>query len=273
MKRKFLVKDNMKCINEVTEILDLLYKHNWDERNGGNLSYILTEDEVKSFCNINEIKRLFTYDFDMSELVGKYFVITGTGKYFKNCLKDPENNLGVMKVLDKHTLGLIWGYNDGSRPTSEAPTHLKCHIERLKVDSEHRVVIHCHPTNVICMTHVHDLDSDNWTRDLWKMQTESIVVFPEGIAVLPWILCGGEEIGVATSEKMKEYRAVVWAQHGIFCTGKTLDEAFGLIETIEKAAEIYIKIFDKKIYQSISNEDLIKLAKAFKLDYRKGIID
>lgn len=263
----------MSCINEVTEILDLLYKHNWDERNGGNLSYILLEEEVKEICDPNKIIRTFHYDFDLENLVGKYFIITGTGKYFKNCLKDPINNLGIMKVLDNHTLGLIWGYQDGGRPTSESPTHLKCHIERLKVDKEHRLVIHCHPTNIICMSHIHDLDSAHWTEDLWKMQTESIVVFPEGIAVLPWILCGGEEIGIATAEKMKEYRSVVWAQHGLFCTGKTLDEVFGLIETIEKAAEIYVKICDKKIYQSITNENLIELAKAFKIDYRKGIID
>ena len=263
----------MSCIDEVTEILDLLYKHNWDERNGGNLSYILSEEEVKSVCNPNNIIREFKYSFDMSELIGKFFIITGTGKYFKNCLKDPINNLGIMKVLDKNTLGLVWGYLDGGRPTSEAPTHLKCHIERLKLDKEHRLVIHCHPTNIICMTHVHDLDSNHFTEDLWKMQTESIVVFPEGIAVLPWILCGGEEIGIATADKMKEYSSVVWAQHGIFCTGKTLDEVFGLIETIEKAAEIYMKIFDKKIYQSITNEQLITLAKAFNLNYRKGIID
>lgn len=263
----------MSCINEVCEILDLLYKHNWDERNGGNLSYILKKEEVSTICNPNNIIREFKYSFDMSELIGMYFIITGTGKYFKNCMKDPKNNLGIMRVLDKNTLGLVWGYEDGGRPTSEAPTHLKCHIERLKQDAEHRLVIHCHPTNVICMTHVHDLDSNHFTEDLWKMQTESIVVFPEGIAVLPWILCGGEEIGIATAEKMKDYRSVVWAQHGIFCTGKTLDEVFGLIETIEKAAEIYMKIFDKKIYQSITNEQLQILAKAFNLNYRKGIID
>lgn len=263
----------MNCIEQVTDILDLLYKHNWDERNGGNLSYILLEEEVKEVCDINTVIREFHYDFDMSQLVGKYFLITGTGKYFKNCKKFPEQNLGIMRVKDSHTLSLLWGYSDGGRPTSEAPTHLKCHIERLKVDSEHRLVIHCHPTNVICMTHIHDLDSNHWTEDLWKMQTESIVVFPEGIAVLPWIVCGGEEIGNATSEKMKEYRSVVWAQHGIFCTGKTLDEVFGLIETIEKAAEIYVKICDKKIYQSITNDQLIALAKEFNLTYRKGIID
>ena len=263
----------MSCIDNVLEILDLLYKHGWDERNGGNLSYILTDSEVESFCNPQEVIRTFNYDFDMSDLVGKYFVITGTGKYFKNCLKDPKNNLGIMRVTDKNTLSLVWGYEDGGRPTSEAPTHLKCHIERLKVDSNHRLVIHCHPTNIICMTHVCPLDSNYFTEQLWKMQTESIVVFPEGIAVLPWILCGGEEIGIATAEKMSEYRSVIWAQHGIFCTGQTLDEVFGLIETIEKAAEIYMKIFDKKIYQSITNEQLIMLAKAFKIEYRKGIID
>lgn len=263
----------MNCVQEVTEILDLLYKHNWDERNGGNLSYILTEEEVKSICDINHVLRTFHYDFDMQALIGKYFIITGTGKYFKNCLKDPERNLGILKVSDAHTLSLLWGYSDGGKPTSEAPTHLKSHIQRLKVDVEHRVVIHCHPTNVICMTHVHDLSSKHWTEDLWKMQTESIVVFPEGIAVLPWILCGGEEIGDATAKKMAEYRSVVWAQHGIFCTGKDLDEVFGLIETIEKAAEIYMHIYDKKIYQSISNEQLLLLAKAFHLNYRKGIID
>ena len=263
----------MSCINEVTEILDLLYKHDWDERNGGNLSYILTEEEVKEVCDINNVIRTFHYDFDLSSLVGKYFIITGTVKYFKNCLKDPENNLGIMKVTDNHTLSLLWGYKDGGRPTSESPTHLKCHIERLNIDKEHRLVIHCHPTNIICMTHIHPLDSDKFTEVLWKMQTESIVVFPEGVAVLPWILCGGEEIGIATAEKMKEYRSVVWAQHGIFCTGKTLDEVFGLIETIEKAAEIYVKICDKKIYQSITNENLIELAHAFGIDYKKGIID
>lgn len=263
----------MKAINEVTEILDLLYKHGWDERNGGNLSYILTEEEVKEICDPNNILRTFEYDFDMTPIIGRYFVITGTGTYFKNMVKAPEVNLGVLKILDKSTVGLLWGYSEGGRPTSEAPTHLQCHIERLKKDSNHRLVIHCHTTNIICMTHICPLDSDFFTEALWKMQTESIVVFPEGVAVLPWILCGGTEIGVQTARLMSEYRSVVWAQHGIFCTGKTLDEVFGLIETIEKAAEIYMKICDKKIIQSISNENLLEIAEAFHIDYRHGIID
>ena len=133
--------------------------------------------------------------------------------------------------------------------------------------------MHCHPTNLIAMTHVVPLDSARFTEILWKMQTESIVVFPEGVAVLPWMLCGGTEIGLATAEKMDSYRSVVWAQHGLFCTGKDLDEAYGLIETIEKAAEIYMLIADKKVLQSISNDNLKEIAEAFHIEYRKGIID
>lgn len=266
----------MTVIKEVTEILDLLYKHGWDERNGGNLSYILTEEEVKSICDPNKVIKSFTYDFngfDLEELIGKCFLITGTGTYFKNMIKNPKDNLGVLKVIDKTTLGLLWGYESGGRPTSEVPTHLKCHIERLKADKNHRLVIHTHPTNIICMTHICPLDSDFFTETLWKMQTESIVVFPDGVAVLPWILCGGSEIGIETAKLMGEYRSVIWAQHGIFCTGKTLDEVFGLIETIEKAAEIYLKICDKKIMQSITNQNLLEIAKAFKIEFRHGIID
>ena len=250
------------------------WEQGWHERNGGNLSYIATEEEVAEVCPLDSNLRTFAYsDCDLSPLVGKYFVITGTGKYFKNCEKDPETNLGIVRVEDAHTLRLLWGYKTGGSPTSEAPTHLLCHAKRLAKDPLHRVVMHCHPTNLIAMTHVVPLDSARFTEILWKMQTESIVVFPEGVAVLPWMLCGGTEIGLATAEKMDSYRSVVWAQHGLFCTGKDLDEAYGLIETIEKAAEIYMLIADKKVLQSISNDNLKEIAKAFHIEYRKGIID
>ena len=81
------------------------------------------------------------------------------------------------------------------------------------------------------MTYVHDLDERAFTRTLWQMCTECVVVFPDGVNVLPWMLCGTNEIGEATAEKMKTARLVVWAQHGIYGAGRDLDETFGLIET------------------------------------------
>ncbi|MCX7657628.1 MAG: rhamnulose-1-phosphate aldolase, partial [Oscillospiraceae bacterium] len=180
----------------------------------------------------------------------------------------------VIRVCkDGRGVELLWGYEDGGRPTSELPAHFMGHIERLKVDPEHRIVMHTHPTNVIAMTFVHSLDEREFTRTLWQMCTECLVVFPDGVSVLPWMLCGNDEIGMATAEKMKEFRLVVWAQHGIFGTGKSVDEAFGLIETVEKAAEIYIKIMHMPIKQSITDSQLWILAKAFGVKPREGYLE
>ena len=265
---------NVPFLTEMRNITKNMYRLGWDERNGGNISYMLDEKEVGKYLELDNIIRTFPIGFNAPTLIGKIFIVTGTGKYFKNMYDDPAQNMGIIRIAkDGKTAELLWGYEDGGKFTSELPAHLMSHAARLTVDPENRVIMHCHPTNTLAMNYVHELDDKKFTHTLWEMCTECIVVFPEGVAVLPWILCGGEEIGERTAEKMNEYRSVVWAQHGIFCTGKTLDEVYGLIETIEKAAEIYVKICDKKIYQSITNENLIELVKAFKINYRKGIID
>ena len=48
------------------------------------------------------------------------------------------------------------------------------------------------------------------------MQAESIVVFPEGIGVIPYMTPGTNAIGEATAAKMAEFRAVIWPHHGLF---------------------------------------------------------
>ncbi|MEG1875830.1 MAG: rhamnulose-1-phosphate aldolase, partial [Angelakisella sp.] len=147
------------------------------------------------------------------------------------------------------------------------------HIERLKADAQHRVVIHNHATNVIAMTFVHSLSEREFTRPLWQMCTECIVVFPDGVGVLPWMLCGNEGIGQATAHKMQTLRLVVWAHHGIFGTGCTPDEAFGLIETVEKAAEIYMKTVMMPRLQTITDRELQCLADAFHVTPRAGYLN
>lgn len=261
-------------IKEVCKLTSNLYRLGWDERNGGNISYIIPEEEVAEYLDLSKVIRSIPIKFNGASLVGKIFLVTGTGKYFKNIEDDPECNLGIVRMAENgKEVELLWGFNDGNGPTSELPAHLMTHIERLAIDPNHRVVMHCHPTNLIAMTFIHSLDEREFTRTLWKMITECLVVFPDGVGVLPWMVCGDEEIGLKTAEKMKEYRTVVWAQHGIFGTGTTLDEAFGLIETIEKAAEIYMKIAHLPIKQFITDDQFKALAKAFGLEPKKGFID
>ena len=267
-------------VREMCETTANMYRLGWDERNGGNISYLLKEEEVSEYLDLSKVERVIPLmgvnevDFDASPLEGKIFIVTGTGKYFKNVEKDPETNLGIVRIgKGGKNVELLWGYKDGGRPTSEFPAHMMSHIARLKVDPENRVVMHSHPTNTLAMNYVHELDEKKFTHSLWEMCTECIVVFPEGVGVLPWMLCGTTEIGKATAEKMKSFRLVVWAMHGIYGAGKTLDETFGLIETVEKAAQIYMLTAHLPRVNTIKDEDMVKLVDLFGIDYRKDFLD
>ena len=49
---------------------------------------------------------------------------------------------------------------------------------------------------------------------------------------------GGPEIAKATCVLMEKYDAAIWSFHGLFVSGPDFDTAFGLMHTIEKAAQI-----------------------------------
>ena len=265
---------NAPFVEEMKKTTANMYRLGWDERNGGNISYMLDEKEVGEYLDLTNVLRTIPTGFKADSLIGKIFIVTGTGKYFKNVMDDPETNLGIIRIAnDGTTAELLWGYKDGGRFTSELPAHLMSHMARLEQDPLNRVVMHTHPTNTLAMTHVHELDDKKFTHTIWEMCTECIVVFPDGIGVLPWMVCGNNEIGVATAEKMKDYRLVVWGLHGIYGAGKDMDETFGLIETVEKAAQLYMLTLPKPRINTIRDFELKAVAEAFNLTYRKDFLD
>ncbi len=265
---------NAPFVEEMKKTTANMYRLGWDERNGGNISYMLDEAEMEQYLDLDSVIRTIPTGFDAKPLIGKIFIVTGTGKYFKNVESDPENNLGIIRIAkDGTTAELLWGYKNGGKFTSELPAHLMSHMARLSVNPENRVIIHSHPTNTLAMNFVHELDEKKFTHTLWEMCTECIVVFPDGVGILPWMLCGNNTIGEATAEKMKEFRLVVWGMHGIYGAGKDLDETFGLIETVEKAAQIYMLTAHLPRINTIKDEQMQELAEAFGVEYRKDFLN
>ena len=265
---------NAPFLKEMCRTTANMYRLGWDERNGGNISWMLEAQEVAQYLDLDRVIRTIPLGFDAKALAGKLFIVTGTGKYFKNVETDPELNLGILRIAeDGLNTELLWGFADGGKFTSEFPAHLMSHMARLSVDPENRVVMHCHPTNILAMNYVHELDEKKLTHTLWEMCTECIVVFPDGVGVLPWMLCGTNTIGEATAEKMKEFRLVVWGMHGIYGAGKTMDETFGLIETVEKAAQVYMLTAHLPRINTIRDHALMELAEAFGVKYRKDFLN
>ena len=245
----------------------------WTERNGGNMSYRMSGDEIKEAAPYADMSAPFSpIGISVPDLANEWFVITGSGKYSMNTLREPENNIAIIRLDDKgENYSIVWGLCDGGRPTSELPTHMLNHsIKKQTTGGKNRVVLHAHPANIIALTFLLPLDDKVFTREIWGMITECPVVFPAGIGVLPWMVCGSSDIAVATGEKIKQYDAVIWSHHGIFCTGDSFDSAFGLMDTIEKAAEILIKVMScggKK--RDITPEQILALEEPFNISVNK----
>jgi rhamnulose-1-phosphate aldolase len=139
-------------------------------------------------------------------------------------------------------------------------------VKKKLTDGRYRVIYHAHPANTIALTFVLPLKDEVFTRELWEMATECPVVFPDGIGVVPWMVPGGRDIAVATSELMKQYDVAIWAHHGMFCAGETFDLTFGLMHTVEKSAEILVKVLSMgngQKRQTITPDDFRALAKDF----------
>ena len=191
----------------------------WHERNGGNLTYRMKEEEVaecRPFFNAQP-REWVNMGVQADNLAGEYFITTGSGKFFRNVELDPVHSIGIVEINDR-----------------------------------------------------------DFTRALWQSATECPVVFPEGVGVCPWMVPGGADIAMATSELMKTYQAAIWAQHGLFASGPDFDITFGLAHTIEKSAEIYVKVLSMGgglIRQTITDDDLRAIARDFGVTLNENFLD
>ena len=220
------------------------WEQGWHERNGGNLSYRMKKEEVASVAEALDPNGPWQeIGTTVPKLAGEYFLVTGSGKFFRNVKERPEDSLCIIQLDEKgEKYRICWGLTGGGRPTSELPSHLMNHEVKLEVTGgKHRVIYHAHTTNVIALTFVLPLKDEVFTRELWEMATECPVVFPDGIGVVGWMVPGGRDIAVATSQLMKKYDVAIWAHHGMFCSGEDFDQTFGLMHTVEKSAEILVK--------------------------------
>lgn len=253
------------------------YALGWHERNGGNLSYRITKDEIDMVREDLKAGAWKAVGTAVPDLAGEYFLITGAGKFFRNIPLKPEECIGIIELDDTgKNYRICWGFENDSVPTSELPSHLMNHEVKKRVSKgRNRVIYHAHPVNVVALTFVLPLDDKTFTVKLWKMISECALVFPRGIGVVDWMVPGKRDIAVATSKLMEEYDAAIWAHHGIFVSGEDFDLAFGLLHTIEKASEILVKVMsmNAEVRQTITSDNIRAIAREFNVELREEFLD
>ena len=267
----------IECVEGFMRMCNDGWLQGWHERNGGNLTYRMKEEEIEAcrpfFTKPGEWVQM---GVSAANLAGEYFITTGSGKYFRNVEIRPCESIGIVEINEAgDSWRVVWGL-ENAKPTSEFPSHFMNHsVRKTATGGTNRVIYHLHATNVIALTYVLPLTDRDFSRALWQSATECPVVFPEGVGVVPWMVPGGADIAMATSELMKNYQAAIWAQHGLFASGPDYDITFGLAHTIEKSAEIYVKVLSsgRPVLQTITDDALRAIAKEFGVQLNEAFLD
>ena len=91
------------------------FNQGWHERNGGNLSYRLKEEEVEEVRNqLNEDAPWLKIGTEVPGLANEYFMVTGSGKYMRNVQLDFEDNVALIRVSEDGTkYKIVYGLEIG----------------------------------------------------------------------------------------------------------------------------------------------------------------
>lgn len=248
----------------------------WHEYHAGNLTYRMKEEETAAVREeFLETGEWVSLPVKVPALAGEFFLVTAAGSSFHGITRKAKQLTGILEIgSDGDCYRICWGL-EGRKPTSEFPTHLMNHAIKKEVSGgTHRIIYHAHPAHLIALSFVLPLEDRAFTRELWEMEPECAMTFPDGIGVLPWVLPGSEESARQTGEKMKEYDIVLWAYHGAFASGTDFDNTIGLMHTVEKASEILVKVLSMSSVKKNcpTSENLAEMEEPFHLKLPKKFL-
>jgi rhamnulose-1-phosphate aldolase len=253
-------------LERIAETAGYLWQKNWAECNGGNISVNLTKLAGNLNTNIPDSAIFKELPGDFSSISGNIFYVTGSGTRMRDVSKTPLEFGSIIRI-SQDGKKYITASDKSVLPTSELPSHLTIHEFLKNKGVENGIVLHTHPTELIAMTHCKPfLNPVQLTHTLWSMIPEARVIVPKGIGIVPYLLTGTMKLATATIKQLENHDVVLWEKHGVLAVGNDILHCFDVIDTLTKAAQIYL--FSRTAGfepQGLNNDQLNELADAFKL--------
>ena len=174
-------------------------------------------------------------------------LVTPTGLDYNHLM--PED-MPIVNINDPK----IW--SNGKKPTSER----KIHAAVLAARKDVNVCIHSHPVFATIMASCR-MELPAFTQELKEVIGGEVKVGKYGLP-------GTKKLKKGTVAAMQDRNACFMANHGVFCVGKTMEEAFNVLRVLEKSVYEYIKIktLEKTGEKEYSDELLFEL---FKKQHKK----
>jgi rhamnulose-1-phosphate aldolase len=168
-------------------------------------------------------------------------IVTGSGRRLRDILESPTANLACIVVDLGGRTGRMFTARDCpfQRVTSEFNSHLAVHHDQMRArDIEMHTVLHGQPVYLTFLSHLAEYQNEHYlNQHLLRWQPESILTFPEGLGILPFMLPGSAELTTETMLAFREYRVVIWARHGVIARAdNSILRVADLIEYAETAA-------------------------------------
>ena len=260
--------DIQQIIDNTGRVANYFWERGWAGGNAGNISVYLPEfkeSKEEISCRISHKK------FSYPHLGGDYFMVTASGRRMRDILRSPEENLCIVQIDPSgETYKIVWGCKIGKFPTSEFNSHLGAYNIRKEMGKPISVVMHTQPLNMIALSIIPEYQyTERFSELLWRMQPETIVNIPEGIAFLDYELPGSKTLAEKTVKAFRDgYRLVIWANHGVIGIGNDIDEVLDLIDHANSSSTIALKLMQAG-YTSrnlgLKNQHLESLCKTYNL--------
>lgn len=273
--------EQMPFMRELVQTCEDGFAQGWHEANGGNISYFLSDeerDQLMQRINPSDDDAWICLDRAVAETANAVIALTAAGSCMRGLGQHVRRDVGIIQIDEcGGAYRVLWGFEEGRRPTSELEAHLMAHAaRRAATGNANRVLYHTHPSNIVALTKLLGPNGKTITKTLWQALTECMIVFPQGLAALPWLVPGSPELAEQTAHAMCEQPGVVWAHHGLFASGKTFSKAFGFVHTADKAAGIYLTaraaLGSKTAFESnISEKQLRYMASELQLPINEEI--
>lgn len=229
-----------KKVWDVAEVAGYLWQKGWAERNGGNITINITEFVDNEIKNMPAISDPISIGRELPHLKGCCFFCKGTNKRMRDLARWPMENGSVIRITDDCAHYVIIADNP-VKPTSELASHLSIHNYLIGKGSTYKAAFHSHPIDLIAMTHNPAfLEKDKLTYLLWSMIPETRAFCPRGLGIIPYKMPSSFELADATIKELDDYDVVMWEKHGVVAVGEDIMEAFDMVDTLSKSAQIYL---------------------------------
>lgn len=236
----------------------------------GNISVYIGWEVEPRRCFPKE--KIIKLPISAPEFVGATFIATGSGCRLRDILAEPMANIAVLVVNEDGTTARQYTIHRPafSQITSEFNSHFSVHLDQVRSKKTNfHAVVHAQPLHITFLSHINRYQNQEYlNRRLMRWQPEMILTLPEGLGVVPFHVPGSKELMIATCQKLRNHRVVVWSKHGLVArSDESTLRASDRIEYTETAACYeYLNLCCGEPATGLMDEELLAITAAYQVE-------